>query len=874
MRSRVPTAAFVDSSGSESSASAGDGAARRRGSRRQARSRRSVRSDVGGTPPAAFPTHTDDATTSDHSPLQVGQTQPRMMRDSSSPEPDHGGDLDTDGGAHEGERRARSTDSGHRRAVDDHHETHHDDHEDESMRPLWENTAPILPPPSPMPVPSPTADGAPAPIPAGDDPLKRIVQFLLSVDGARAHIDSIAAALDWDRVYESGFGDLREFLELHSSLLVVSPVGGMVTFRDAAKFTGSRRVTRANREAILSYSASIGHVSCTSVAKRIKLAELRTVYHRRGLEAKIVDDAILHVAYAGAFDLFVFEEGAVVWWGANRSDHWVVEADFVAHNHVTAHALIERHDSVDINALYPIWWTYSVGKPGGATGGAAASGGSGDAAAATSGNAGAASLVLISPPDSLQRNQQETGGSYGSGTPMSVGAPQFPNPAQHLQLGASAVPRAAQPGLGTMARSVDSVTSPTIPPPAPPGAQPNDASPKCATVDDTAQDWPSHPPTAATRPGRTVDHHIDHHGSHAAKAQQQQQLRSAGSSPIPSSTATGAAFSGGAASGWDAAGSTASASPAGAGDAAVALPGSAAGIAARAQRSASFTQSFAGYTSDQGLLAAPRRRELPPRSVRKQSVASRIPAAAVIAGPEALPAADRRNFAEALPHDHFVVPATDRVNVMTAVSCALAQSVTVDYLEYKISALSRSSMQLPQQLRLTGGGDDDDEHGSPRRGGSAGGTGGPSGGKKQKQEAALALADAYRAAGNVHVHKSAEFGLTEEPIFIWERPRYLEYYELAFEQLSLRQRADWLHSRISVMSEAVSAMTSHLHLQAMIRADWFLILLLLVDSLVLLTRLIVAIFFTIEDPDDPYFVGAEAAADSMALVQWHGAHHH
>jgi hypothetical protein len=374
--------------------------------------------------------------------------------------------------------------------------------------------------------------------------------------------------------------------------------------------------------------------------------------------------------------------------------------------------------------------------------------------------------------------------------------------------------------------------------------------------------------TSAAAHGRRVDHHIDHHGRHAAQA--------AATNSSPATASTMAASPDVLLAGMHH-------PPSGSGSAGA--PQSQSQQLQSRPRAGSFAAqgsfgSFAGYTSDQGMLGAPRRRELPPRAARRKadkdasaapasimaSSIQRPPPTAVVAGPEALPAADRRNFAEALPHDHFVVPAVDRVNVMMAVSCALAQSVTVDYLEYKISALSRSSMQLPQQLRLHGADDGNSRHDADDQGRGRME-------RDNKAHPALAIEDAYRAAGNLHVHKSAEFGLTEEPIFIWERPRYLEYYELAFEQLSLRQRADWLHSRINVMSEAVSAMTAHLHLQAMIRADWFLILLLLMDSLVLLTRLIVAIFFSIEDPDDPYYVAEELAITAGWGTGGHPAHH-
>jgi hypothetical protein len=244
-------------------------------------------------------------------------------------------------------------------------ETHRENPDDDEAattdaEQVWHSRQPtILPPPTPL-VPPSDKDAHP-PMMQPHDPITRVVQLLLATDGARANVDAIAAHLEWETLYEPTFGDLRDFLQLYSSLIVVSPIGGMVTFRDAAKFVGSRRVTKANRNAILSLSASIGHVSCTSVCKRIKLPELQLIFRRRGLESTIIHDSILHVAYPEAFDLFVFEEGAVVWWGQYRSDHWVVDADFINHNHVTAPTFQERHDSADINALFPIWWTYSMG---------------------------------------------------------------------------------------------------------------------------------------------------------------------------------------------------------------------------------------------------------------------------------------------------------------------------------------------------------------------------------------------------------------------------------------------------------------------------------------------------------------------------------
>lgn len=106
-------------------------------------------------------------------------------------------------------------------------------------------------------------------------------------------------------------------------------------------------------------AAHIGSVSYSCIGEHMRLDILETVYRRRGYGTAMMH-GVLHVTSEKAFDLFLFSSGAVVWWGMDRKDHWMVEDDFLAEATHIADGVEHRYVQSEIVALFPIWCSYEV----------------------------------------------------------------------------------------------------------------------------------------------------------------------------------------------------------------------------------------------------------------------------------------------------------------------------------------------------------------------------------------------------------------------------------------------------------------------------------------------------------------------------------
>lgn len=60
------------------------------------------------------------------------------------------------------------------------------------------------------------------------------------------------------------------------------------------------------------------------------------------------------------FDLFVFQYGAIVWWGFDQKFFKIVEQDFMFPSGKIQKYIINRYKTQTINEIYPVWCTYSL----------------------------------------------------------------------------------------------------------------------------------------------------------------------------------------------------------------------------------------------------------------------------------------------------------------------------------------------------------------------------------------------------------------------------------------------------------------------------------------------------------------------------------
>lgn len=60
------------------------------------------------------------------------------------------------------------------------------------------------------------------------------------------------------------------------------------------------------------------------------------------------------------FDLFVFQYGAIVWWGFDQKYFKIVEQDFMFPSSKIQKYLVNRYRTQTINEIYPVWCTYSL----------------------------------------------------------------------------------------------------------------------------------------------------------------------------------------------------------------------------------------------------------------------------------------------------------------------------------------------------------------------------------------------------------------------------------------------------------------------------------------------------------------------------------
>ncbi|KAG5472441.1 hypothetical protein LSCM1_03840 [Leishmania martiniquensis] len=230
------------------------------------------------------------------------------------------------------------------------------------------------------------------------DPRTRLLDLVITNTNASVTLTEMEQEMHWNAQYAATYGPLKEYLQSYQSIFVVSPVDDRVrlrrlfsirtkalarevrrssqrstslalrqrhgrrTSRDAAHRSQSaadRRTGKPSLPSAEALAAHIGSISYSCVAEHLDLDALETVYHRRGYKTEVAH-GVLHVSSANCFDLFLFSNGAVVWWGMDRKNHWMVDDDFLSAANHLMEGVEHRYTQSEIDALFPIWCSYEM----------------------------------------------------------------------------------------------------------------------------------------------------------------------------------------------------------------------------------------------------------------------------------------------------------------------------------------------------------------------------------------------------------------------------------------------------------------------------------------------------------------------------------
>ncbi|KAF8286071.1 putative ACR, YagE family COG1723 [Trypanosoma cruzi] len=192
-----------------------------------------------------------------------------------------------------------------------------------------------------------------------EDPRNLIINVIVNSASASVTLQEIHNALQWEEQFEATNGSVLEYLQGYQSIFAVSPIDDRVTLRRPLKTAKGRRKVRGQR-GHCSIPNKIGSISYSYVASAFDLDALSAIYKRRGYDTALIYE-VLHVSSHRIFDMFLFPNGVVVWWGLNRRDHWLVEDDFLSSvNSFVREGVKERHAQKAIDDLFPFWCSYEL----------------------------------------------------------------------------------------------------------------------------------------------------------------------------------------------------------------------------------------------------------------------------------------------------------------------------------------------------------------------------------------------------------------------------------------------------------------------------------------------------------------------------------
>jgi uncharacterized Rmd1/YagE family protein len=192
----------------------------------------------------------------------------------------------------------------------------------------------------------------------------------------------LARIVNWHQDFEDDYGPLEDFVNGFQTVFSTSPTTDLIRLKQEAKRhtshgpvplrslsqglnTSFRRPTKPHMRS--EFFAKLGCVAYSSVAEAIDVAELEGIYRQRGLDTRVIEGEVLHVSDR-SFSFFVFDNGAVVWWGKDQRHHWMIENDFFTRQT----ALINKHvpplikhphpQHIFEDVPFPVWCSWSLKK--------------------------------------------------------------------------------------------------------------------------------------------------------------------------------------------------------------------------------------------------------------------------------------------------------------------------------------------------------------------------------------------------------------------------------------------------------------------------------------------------------------------------------
>ena len=175
-------------------------------------------------------------------------------------------------------------------------------------------------------------------------------------------------------------------------------------------------------------------------------------------------------------------------------------------------------------------------------------------------------------------------------------------------------------------------------------------------------------------------------------------------------------------------------------------------------------------------------------------------------------------FTEHLPFDHYIIPdkQPQRSQVMLAVSCALARSAKVDFLEYITVSSSGRVLNLPEEPQSMW------DYFSAKR-------------------------EIAKLEGELRTVQMMMTSLQDIPEAMWEMYFLRPFFVLSNQQNSVERRLEWFLARSEALFEQLESNKRRRHRLFMLSSDVFLIVLLVLDVVVMSLRLIVKMFFSVDE---------------------------
>lgn len=175
-------------------------------------------------------------------------------------------------------------------------------------------------------------------------------------------------------------------------------------------------------------------------------------------------------------------------------------------------------------------------------------------------------------------------------------------------------------------------------------------------------------------------------------------------------------------------------------------------------------------------------------------------------------------FAKVLCFDHYLIPSREpeRGLVMLTFSHSLGRSARVDYFEFVTQSSHRHVLSISDQLRGLL------DYFSTKR-------------QISKME------------GELQVAQLAIQTIKDTPEVLWEMPWLNAYYEMTDEQNCANQRLTFFVSRSDALLQQLSHIKARRHRLFMLGSDVFLIVLLILDVLFMTSRLVVKMYFKVEE---------------------------